>query len=338
MEFYESNDLKKIGRAISPVLRIDSHTANGEWGRFARLCVQVNLDKPLVRKIYLGKLSQCVLYEGINALCFSCGRIEHKLEACRYTVREQPKEQNMDRSEGHTERQSTQGEDGLKEKVKSQEDYELVPVNGEKQKTGLSADEGRSMDHDSEPVVEVFDGQTFNSGASNDKLKAISHRIRHAELEKISVRGGSGVDEANDHYKKLLQTKPVESLLMGNLHKVEMIQFAEPEMNGTILIKATQEEMGIIKHSVSLFRGIWESRKELLEAWRLNAKLPKVKAVITVGWEKPPMGWAKLNSDGSTFSNLGRAGGGGVIRDHDGRWLKGYARPIGCTNSCMAEL
>ena len=26
--------------------------------------------------------------------------------------------------------------------------------------------------------------------------------------------------------------------------------------------------MGIIKHSVTLFRGIWESRKELLELWR----------------------------------------------------------------------
>ena len=57
---------------------------------------------------------------------------------------------------------------------------------------------------------------------------------------------------------------------MGNLHKVKMIQFAEPEMNGTILIKATQEEMRIIKHLVTLFRGIWESRKELLELWRLR--------------------------------------------------------------------
>ena len=62
MEFYEPSGLKKIGRAIGPVLIIDSHTANWERGRFARLCVQVNLDKPLVRKIYIGKLEQCVLY------------------------------------------------------------------------------------------------------------------------------------------------------------------------------------------------------------------------------------------------------------------------------------
>ena len=39
MEFYESSALKKIGRAIGPVLRIDSHTASWERGKFARLCV-----------------------------------------------------------------------------------------------------------------------------------------------------------------------------------------------------------------------------------------------------------------------------------------------------------
>ena len=34
----------------------------------------------------------------------------------------------------------------------------------------------------------------------------------------------------------------------------------------------------------------------------------------------------------------GRAGGGGLIRDHDGSWVKGYARGLGHTNSIMIEL
>ena len=50
------------------------------------------------------------------------------------------------------------------------------------------------------------------------------------------------------------------------------------------------------------------------------------------------MGWVKLNLDGSAFGSTGHAGGGGVIRDHDEQWLKGYARPLGCSNSCMVEL
>jgi len=39
IEFYDPLILRKIGRAIGLVLRIDSHTANGERGRFARLYV-----------------------------------------------------------------------------------------------------------------------------------------------------------------------------------------------------------------------------------------------------------------------------------------------------------
>ncbi|KAK7855693.1 hypothetical protein CFP56_026876 [Quercus suber] len=39
IKFYNPIILKKIGRAIRLVLRIDSHMANGAKGRFARLCV-----------------------------------------------------------------------------------------------------------------------------------------------------------------------------------------------------------------------------------------------------------------------------------------------------------
>ena len=46
----------------------------------------------------------------------------------------------------------------------------------------------------------------------------------------------------------------------------------------------------------------------------------------------------KLNTDGSTMRNPKRVGGGGLIWDHDGAWLKGFARGLGYTNSTLAEL
>ena len=79
---------------------------------------------------------------------------------------------------------------------------EYVPINGEKQAVGVFTNERRSMDHDSELMVEVLDGSTSNAGVSGDKLKIISHRIRHAELGKISVRNGSGIDRAKSRNKK----------------------------------------------------------------------------------------------------------------------------------------
>nr|POE88721.1 hypothetical protein CFP56_39220 [Quercus suber] len=47
IEFYDRSVLKEIGNAIGPVLRIDAYTASGSRGNYARLCVQVDLEKPL---------------------------------------------------------------------------------------------------------------------------------------------------------------------------------------------------------------------------------------------------------------------------------------------------
>ena len=82
IEFYEPTILKKIGKTIGPVLRIDSHTLNGERGRFARVCVQIDVNKPLVRSIKIGRMIQPVQYEGLNSLCFACGRLGHRKEQC----------------------------------------------------------------------------------------------------------------------------------------------------------------------------------------------------------------------------------------------------------------
>ena len=170
MEFYEPSDLKKIGRAIGPVLIIDSHTANWERGRFARLCVQVNLDKPLVRKIYIGKLEQCVLYEGINALCFSCGRIGHKLEACLYIVREQHKEQSKDQYEIHNETPNTQEEDGLKDKGKEkpQKDYGEWMVVSRKKVTSRTKPVQKSLEMDQ--MADVHMTQTSSATGTMSKV------------------------------------------------------------------------------------------------------------------------------------------------------------------------
>ncbi|KAF3975669.1 hypothetical protein CMV_001084 [Castanea mollissima] len=123
IEFYENTALLKIGRAIGPVLRIYSHMANGERGYFTRLCIQVNLDKPLIRTIYLSKLAQCVQYEGINALCFSCGRIGHKVETCPHIIREASTKATKDRCTYSQEQGNEQGVGKDETELNRKEDY-----------------------------------------------------------------------------------------------------------------------------------------------------------------------------------------------------------------------
>ena len=57
-----------------------------------------------------------------------------------------------------------------------------------------------------------------------------------------------------------------------------------------------------------------------------------------VRWEKPLVGWRKLNTDGSSLGCLERSGCGGVVRDEHGHWVAGFARHVGTTNSLAAEL
>ena len=81
--------LKEISESIGKVLRIDSYTTMEAYGRYARLCIQVDINRPLVNSILICHFEQVVTYKGIQKLCFSCGRIEHKIEACPYTIRKE---------------------------------------------------------------------------------------------------------------------------------------------------------------------------------------------------------------------------------------------------------
>lgn len=56
IEFYDLAVLKEIGSVIGPVLRMDSFTVSGSRGSYARLCVQVDLEKPLINVVRVGRL------------------------------------------------------------------------------------------------------------------------------------------------------------------------------------------------------------------------------------------------------------------------------------------
>ena len=104
---------------------------------------------------------------------------------------------------------------------------------------------------------------------------------------------------------------------------------------------------------------IWKSRNNFIfQRKRLNQQLhveilnqtfefihciasPRLmirRCVKRIKWDKPPVGWMKLNTDGSVCGSVGVAGCGGVIRDDCGNWILGFNRRIGITNSFCAEL
>jgi ribonuclease HI len=69
-----------------------------------------------------------------------------------------------------------------------------------------------------------------------------------------------------------------------------------------------------------------------------NCSKEKTRISIPIKWVSPPLGWFKLNTDGSSLGNPGLAGGGGVICNHVGEWVGGFSRAIGVTTSVQVEL
>lgn len=53
-----------------------------ERARFARICVEVDLRKTLVSKFVFEDEEFKIEYEGLNLICFECGKFGHKKEAC----------------------------------------------------------------------------------------------------------------------------------------------------------------------------------------------------------------------------------------------------------------
>nr|GMD09005.1 putative ribonuclease H protein [Ipomoea batatas] len=62
------------------------------------------------------------------------------------------------------------------------------------------------------------------------------------------------------------------------------------------------------------------------------------KREVKVAWERPEVGWTKLNFDGSCKCKTGKSSIGGVFRNHEAEFLLGYAESIGKSNSTVAEL
>ncbi|CAN1195088.1 hypothetical protein LINPERHAP2_LOCUS42916 [Linum perenne] len=75
--------LKLIGDRIGKTVRIDHTTLEGSRGNFARICVEVDLSKPLLSKYRLRRRVRRIEYEGLHTICFNCGCFGHKVEACK---------------------------------------------------------------------------------------------------------------------------------------------------------------------------------------------------------------------------------------------------------------
>ncbi|CAN1165448.1 hypothetical protein LINPERHAP2_LOCUS26157 [Linum perenne] len=82
IEYFDATILKTIGDKIGSTVCIDHTTLQGNRGNFARICVEVDLSKPLLSKYRLRCRVRRIEYEGLHTICFSCGCYGHQQDEC----------------------------------------------------------------------------------------------------------------------------------------------------------------------------------------------------------------------------------------------------------------
>lgn len=87
MEYFRNNVMTKIGNLIGTTVKVDEHTMGQAQGKFARLCVELDLSKPLIPFIELEGRTYGVVYEEIQLVCFECGCFGHGRDICHVIVK-----------------------------------------------------------------------------------------------------------------------------------------------------------------------------------------------------------------------------------------------------------
>ncbi|CAN1820518.1 hypothetical protein LINPERHAP1_LOCUS29131, partial [Linum perenne] len=73
IQYFNYKAVERIGNHIGKTIRLDLATEEG-----ARVCVEVDLSRPLLGKYIIEDRVFYVEYESLDNICFSCGMYGHK--------------------------------------------------------------------------------------------------------------------------------------------------------------------------------------------------------------------------------------------------------------------
>lgn len=82
VEYYDKEALFQIVEAVGKPIKVNFATDQLTRARYVRVCVIIDLAKPLVPQIWVGNNWQNILYENIHSLFFSCRKVGYLKSAC----------------------------------------------------------------------------------------------------------------------------------------------------------------------------------------------------------------------------------------------------------------
>ncbi|XP_031108427.1 uncharacterized protein LOC116012897 [Ipomoea triloba] len=98
-EYFDYKFFMQVGEKIGRPINIDTATSLISRANFARVCVEVDVTKPLLSKFRLRNRIRPIVYEELYLICFKCGMYGHNAESC-----------NLNQDDGATQDSNMDGE------------------------------------------------------------------------------------------------------------------------------------------------------------------------------------------------------------------------------------
>ncbi|KAL4337632.1 hypothetical protein AHAS_Ahas12G0129600 [Arachis hypogaea] len=91
-KLYNGYFLWKLEKTMDTMLRTDELTSIHSRGKFAHICVEIDLRNQLVSFFTAFGKEFHLVYEGLHQICFHCGRYGDKVEGCTEVEKQPPRE------------------------------------------------------------------------------------------------------------------------------------------------------------------------------------------------------------------------------------------------------
>ncbi|CAN1317727.1 hypothetical protein LINPERPRIM_LOCUS30537 [Linum perenne] len=82
IHFFNRLAVTRIGNYIRMTVKLDLETSEGARARYARVCVEVDLSKPLLRKYMINNRTFFIEYKSLENISATCGFYGHKADQC----------------------------------------------------------------------------------------------------------------------------------------------------------------------------------------------------------------------------------------------------------------
>ncbi|XP_057432819.1 uncharacterized protein LOC130725624 [Lotus japonicus] len=92
-QFYDESILLTLASAVGTPIKVDMNTTDTRRGKYARVCVEINLNQPVLGRAGLRGVWYNIEYEGMHLLCSNCGCYGHLASNCQRTPVPKPTSQ-----------------------------------------------------------------------------------------------------------------------------------------------------------------------------------------------------------------------------------------------------